>query len=446
MLRLSLLVAAAATLASASPSPAPQPGFLGDLLNGVLNNVENKLHNALGLKACAAPFLQPESCINGESVATLKKNIDGCCTNTPGGLIMLTQFWNGGSQSIGPNTSWTIHGLWPDNCDGSYEQYCDPSREISSSYDVLNSFGRSDLVDYAKVNWRSNDGDDDGLMVHEFNKHATCISTLNATCYGRNYKKNYEAVDYFERAIDEHKKLPTYDWLAAAGIVPSADKTYTLAELQAVAKKQHGHKIYWGCSGSKLTEAWWYFHSKGPIAGGKLIPSEMAGSSSCPATGIQYQPKATDSAGNPTAGSGGSGSGSGSGSTKPTNGSKYFFNVSVDGKVNGCLISGGTWYTTGTCAGYTLAPTDKTITEITAGVPFTMTTSKGACTINAATELTCAATVVEGTTFTIDADGYLSYGDSPAFYTSAVPSGSTQAKVKTQADAVELRAQIGPVV
>lgn len=43
---------------------------------------------------------------------------------------MSTQFWSTytGLESVGqvlPKESWTLHGLWPDFCDGSYTQYCD---------------------------------------------------------------------------------------------------------------------------------------------------------------------------------------------------------------------------------------------------------------------------------------------------------------------------------
>ena len=75
------------------------------------------------------------SCENATAVA------DSCCSPTPGGLVVQTQFWYvlayltvwgstltqcyttrstyTGLESKGqklPKGSWTIHGLWPDNC------------------------------------------------------------------------------------------------------------------------------------------------------------------------------------------------------------------------------------------------------------------------------------------------------------------------------------------
>lgn len=55
---------------------------------------------------------------------------DSCCSETYGGLVLSTQFWDTytGLESKGqvlPKDSWTMHGTWPDFCNGSYTQYCD---------------------------------------------------------------------------------------------------------------------------------------------------------------------------------------------------------------------------------------------------------------------------------------------------------------------------------
>jgi hypothetical protein len=55
---------------------------------------------------------------------------DSCCTETFGGLVLSTQFWDTytGLESKGqllPKNTWSLHGLWPDFCNGSFTQYCD---------------------------------------------------------------------------------------------------------------------------------------------------------------------------------------------------------------------------------------------------------------------------------------------------------------------------------
>lgn len=59
-----------------------------------------------------------------------------CCSPTPGGLVLQTQFWNTwtGLEKHGqklPKGSWTIHGLWLDNCDG-YAIYLEIQDQVSS--------------------------------------------------------------------------------------------------------------------------------------------------------------------------------------------------------------------------------------------------------------------------------------------------------------------------
>lgn len=60
--------------------------------------------------------------------------VDSCCVETFGGLLLTTQFWDTytGREAEGqllPEKVWTLHGLWPDFCNGSYTQYCDLSRQ-----------------------------------------------------------------------------------------------------------------------------------------------------------------------------------------------------------------------------------------------------------------------------------------------------------------------------
>ncbi|GJN91945.1 hypothetical protein Rhopal_004973-T1 [Rhodotorula paludigena] len=419
MTRTAAFALTAAALASTAVA-APEP-FLRDLLGNIWNKVEDKLHDVqdkaidtFGLKACPAPFLLPNSCTNGQSPQI--DNLNTCCTNVPGGLVLLTQFWNA-RPDIGPNNSWTIHGLWPDNCDGTYEQYCDKTREYSNIREILTSKGETKMVEYFDTHWKSNTGDDESLWSHEWDKHGTCMSTLETQCYGRRYQQYDEVVDYFERTYDQYRKLPTYDWLAAEGIVPSLTDTYTLAQLQAAAQKKFGHKIFWGCTNSgELDEAWYYYTVKGPIAGGQFIPVEVVGrETSCSNTdAIKYIPKGVSGGNN-------------GGSVPSGDYSSAFLNAEYEGKQTGCLISKGVWFTSGTCATYRLYPSTEGA-ELTAG--FTMTTSKGPCTVSQGAELSCASGNI-ASTFAIDSNNYLTYEGSSQFYAKNAAAGQAQEPVYT---------------
>jgi hypothetical protein len=197
--------------------------------------------------------------------------------------------WNAGSGSSGPADSWTGHGLWPDRCDGSYDAYCDPSQEVANVTAVLESYGQTELLDYMNEFWIGNNGNED-LWSHETNKHGTCISTIKKACY-TNYYPQAEIVTYFQRTTEFFKALPSYDWLAEAGIVPSVDKTYTLAEITSVLEAKHGGGVNVNCGkGGVLSELWYHYASQGSLIDGDIVPVPLVGSgSTCPATGIKVR-------------------------------------------------------------------------------------------------------------------------------------------------------------
>ena len=82
-----------------------------------------------------------------------------CCTNSPGGLLLQTQFWDYNPET-GPLDSWTVHGLWPDNCDGTYQQFCDSNREYTNITSILQSYGQTSLLSYMNTYWKDYQGRD----------------------------------------------------------------------------------------------------------------------------------------------------------------------------------------------------------------------------------------------------------------------------------------------
>jgi ribonuclease T2 len=149
--------------------------------------------------------------------------------------------------------------------------------------------------------WKDNKGDDEDFWSHEWDKHGTCISTLEPTCYS-DFQPNQEVVDYFKKTVELFKSLPSYDWLAEAGINPSDTETYSSADIQAALKAKHGNEVTIGCKDGQFNEIWYHYNVKGSVVTGEFVSAPPDGTkSTCPDDGIQYLPKNGGSGGNRTA-------------------------------------------------------------------------------------------------------------------------------------------------
>ncbi|KAI0903652.1 ribonuclease T2-like protein [Ustulina deusta] len=371
--------------------------------------------NALSLTTRATCSSTVESC----SSAASSSSVSSCCVNKPGGQFLQTQFWDT-DPVTGPSNSWTIHGLWPDNCDGTYDENCDSSRDYTDITTILQNNGKSSLVSYMEDYWQSNSESPEDFWEHEWSTHGTCVSTLDPDCYS-SYTTGQEAADYFQVVVDLFKTLDTYSALSAAGITPSSTKTYTSSQIQAALLKVTGKAAVISCSSSELYQVYYGFFVDGPLANAAFVPSTIVGqSSNCPSSGIKYLPKsgsgttptsttktATQTTTSATSTATGTFSGTG------------YLNAYYSGSQDGCLISAGTWYTTGTCATYTATAS---------GSGFTLKSSKGNCGVVSGS-FTCASGV-SATVFNA-VSGKLAYNGVSTFYSTVVPTGSTQATVYT---------------
>lgn len=273
-----------------------------------------------------------------------------------------------------------MHGLWPDHCDGGFDQFCDETRSYNNITDILTSLGASDLLAYMNTYWRADRGSDEHLWSHEWNKHGTCISTLERKCYNHEkYRPEEEVHDYFNSAVNLFKDLDTYKTLAAAGVHPSNSETYSLAQLRNPLRAKQGVPVTLRCHGNVLNEIWYHFDVLGSVQTGKFIPAPPdGGKTNCPRLGVRYLPKGSDSRPTSTV----------TKTTKPveptsTSPASLFrgkgnLQVIVGGNEEGCLISNGMWYTSGTCAGYRVQEDAK---EVGDEHLFTLISSKGPCSI-----------------------------------------------------------------
>ena len=237
--------------------------------------------------------------------------------------------------------------------DGTYDSTCDSTRAYTSLGSLLSANAPSALA-YMQTYWKDITGDDETFWEHEWSKHGTCISTLKPSCY-TNYVAKQEAVDFFNKAVALFKTLPSYTWLSAAGIVPSSTATYTLAAIQSALTSNFGSAVTINCnSNHELDELWYHYNVQGSVQSGTFNPATPVGSgSTCPSTGIKYLPKS----GTPTTTTGTTLTTSTTASTGTSvapSGSGYL-NAIYSGSQDGCIISAGTWYTSGTCATFTAA-------------------------------------------------------------------------------------------
>lgn len=235
-----------------------------------------------------------DTCLSCSTAPTCP--LDPCVTNTPGGLLLLTQFWDF-APAIGPSDAWTIHGLWPDTCNGGFDQYCDPSRNNNNIASVLRSSSSpqaADTLDAMNQFWLALNGNDGQLWSHEWNRHGTCVSTLAPSCYTQStYVENQDIVDFFSTTVSLYEKYDIYHTLAQAGITPSTSQTYTLDQLHAATSAQWGKDAVFRCRNGALNEAWVYFHTKGrsTTADAFVLSDPLRSNNRCPQTGIRYLPK-----------------------------------------------------------------------------------------------------------------------------------------------------------
>ena len=215
----------------------------------------------------------PASCPNPQiSCQNTTAISNTCCFNAPGGQLLQTQFWDF-NPATGPSDSWTIHGLWPDHCDGTYDQFCDPNRQYTNISSILQAAGANDLLSYMNKYWKDYQGKDESFWEHEWGKHGTCISTFDPNCY-TDYVPQEEVVDFFQKTVDVFKTLPSYEWLSEAGIVPDSSKTYTSAEILAALKKPRGVGVAIQCENTdEFDEIWYFFDVQGSTQTGKFIPT-----------------------------------------------------------------------------------------------------------------------------------------------------------------------------
>ncbi|KAJ2777490.1 hypothetical protein H4R18_005134 [Coemansia javaensis] len=272
-----MLVPRCATLAAAAAAAAAV------LLSGALAGAEQVVFSAAAGPADRCPA-DVESC--GRTA------VDACCSPL-NGLLVLAQQWD---PRWGPADAFTMHGLWPDTCDGKQlpDAGCDRTRAYANITGILAAAPDPRVLRDMTAFWPSNKGDNDWFWTHEWVKHGTCVSTLHPRCYAPGaYAPHREVADYFAAALALRAKYDVFAALNASGIVPTAPEsgrrpknTYSLAQFKRAIFDAWGVEPNVKCRGSRLQEVWLWFKVRGRDS---YYPVQPWGSDSC--RRISYQRK-----------------------------------------------------------------------------------------------------------------------------------------------------------
>jgi len=222
------------------------------------------------------------SCTNSTAISNL------CCFEYPRGLILLTQSWQ---SNTGPTESWTIYGLWSDNCDGTYITNCDPSRDYSNISGLLENQGASSALLFMQTYWVDRNGDNEKFWEHEWAAHGTCYSTLHPGCLSSGSPPGAEAVAFFQTVVSLYQQYDIYNALEVAGITPSLNTTYLLSDVNNAIQTTFGVTPVFQCSSGRLNQVQIYFNLQGSIIDGQFNPIDAPSRSKFPST-VHYLPKA----------------------------------------------------------------------------------------------------------------------------------------------------------
>jgi ribonuclease T2 len=148
--------------------------------------------------------------------------------------LLLVQQWGPGvcassrQQCVIPSyvRYWTIHGMWPNNDDGSYPTNCPDSE----------SFSMQRLQPIAKTlqaYWPTLFPDNtlESFWEHEFNKHGTCAASD---------PKLRNELAYFNATLNARASFDLSVALSQAGISTSSSTTYSMNAISQAVRNAYG--------------------------------------------------------------------------------------------------------------------------------------------------------------------------------------------------------------
>lgn len=124
------------------------------------------------------------------------------------------------------SNDFSIHGLWPENFNGSWPQDCYQDHDWSET-DLKREFRLTDdLEEKLRKNWSSYKPDSRGFWKHEWDKHGTC------------FEPNTGSIDFFELVLKQFDLYNVKQDLENAGIVPASGNGYDKNDIQNAFSKR----------------------------------------------------------------------------------------------------------------------------------------------------------------------------------------------------------------
>jgi len=127
----------------------------------------------------------------------------------------------------------TIHGLWPDDINGSYPAFCPPTDFNISLLD--------DLIPQLNVYWPSEDGSNTAFWRHEYEKHGSCA--VNDGVFD-------DQREYFVAALDLAARYS--DAFNSTWPVPSNEKPYSSSAITDALTYRWNVSANVACVGAKM--------------------------------------------------------------------------------------------------------------------------------------------------------------------------------------------------
>ena len=131
------------------------------------------------------------------------------------------------------NDYFTIHGIWPENYDGSYPQYC--NKTIHFNYNKI-KYIENNLTKY----W-TDFKNPKRFLRHEFDKHFTCIESNNI----------YE---YFWLGLKKRTELDIYNILKKNNVIPNNNIKYDINNIKKILYSILLYEPIITCKNNILTE------------------------------------------------------------------------------------------------------------------------------------------------------------------------------------------------